>query len=119
MAEDRFPFLRHCFPRSLWPLWDRRTTWAMLALLALIGGLYLWHAGQIAEVVYQIQELEETHERWQRDNAQTWKEITELTSVTVLSDRARALGFSKPQGEMYLRLHDVHVPTPAPEEPND
>lgn len=114
MAENRFPFLRHCFPRSLWPLWDRRTTWAMLALLALIGSLYLWHAGQIAEVVYQIQELEQTHERWQRENAETWKEITELTSVTVLSDRARALGFTEPQGEMFLRLRDAYVLTPAP-----
>ena len=119
MAEDRFPFLRHCFPRSLWPLWDRRTTWAMLALLTLIGALYLWQAGQIAEVVYRIRELEEARERGQRENAEAWKEITELTRVTVLIDRARALGFTKPQGEMYLRLHDVSVLTPTPGVPND
>jgi hypothetical protein len=91
----------------------------MLALLTLIGALYLWQAGQIAEVVYQIRELEEARERGQRENAETWKEITELTRMTVLIDRARALGFTRPQGEMYLRLHDVNVLTPTSGVPND
>ena len=69
MEESRLPFLSHCFRRSLWPPWDRRTTWAMLALLTLIGGLYLWQAGEIAAARYHIRELEEEREYWRRRNA--------------------------------------------------
>lgn len=104
MTGDSLLSLPHCFRRSLWPLWDRRTTWAILALLTLIGGLYLWQASEIAATQRHIRELKEEHERWRRKNAQLWKEVTGLTPVTVLSERAQALGFSMPQGEMYLPL---------------
>ena len=86
----------------------------MLALLTLIGGLYLWQAGQIAEVVYQIQQLEETRERWRRENAEVRKEITELTRITVLIDRAHALGFTEPRQELHLRLQDATTLLPTP-----
>ena len=102
MAERRLSFLSHCVPRSLWPLWDRRTTWAMLGLLTLIGGLYLWQAGEVAAARYRIEELETERVHWQRQNAELWKEITELTSAAALTGRAESLGFTLPQEEMYL-----------------
>jgi hypothetical protein len=52
--RDNVPFLSHCFRGSLWPLWDRRTTWAILALLSLVGGLYLWQAGEVTSAQYAI-----------------------------------------------------------------
>jgi hypothetical protein len=104
MSEERLPFYRYCFPRSLWPLWDRRTIWSMLALLALVGGLYLWQAGEIAVAVHRIQELQADIERWDRKNAETEREITELTRVGELTSRARVLGFTGPSGDMYLSM---------------
>jgi cell division protein FtsL len=84
----------------------------MLALLTLVGGLYLWQAGEIASARHHIQELEEEREHWQRKNTELWKEITELTRVTALTERARALGFSLPQEEMYLKLHEGSISGP-------
>jgi len=119
VREDRLPFLSHCFRGSLWPLWDRRTTWAILALLTLIGGLYLWQAGEIGATRHHIRELEEEHERRRRKNAELWKEITELTPVTALTERAQMLGLTIPQGEIYLQLREGDIPTPARGVPNE
>ena len=104
MSEERLPFFRYCIPRSLWPLWDRRTIWAMMALLGLVGGLYLWQAGEIAVAAHQIQELQTDIERMQRKNAETQKEITELTRVGELTNRARVLGFTGSRSDMYVKL---------------
>ena len=104
MSEDRLPFYRYCFPRPLWPLWDRRTIWAMLSLLALVGGLYLWQAGEIAVAVHQIEELQTEIERWDRKNSETQREITELTRVGELTNRARVLGFTGSSGDMHISI---------------
>ena len=107
MTEDRFLSLSHCFRRSLWPLWDRRTTWAILALLTLVGGLYLWQASEMTAIRHHIRELEEEHERWRRRNVELQKEIAELTPVTVLTERAQALGFAMPQAHLQLPEGDI------------
>ena len=94
--------MSHCFRRSLWPLWDRRAIWAILALLTLIGGLYLWQAGEIAATRYHIRRLEEEHERWRRKTVELEREIAGLTPATRLAERAQALGFTMPQEKIYL-----------------
>jgi hypothetical protein len=76
----------------------------MMALLALVGGLYLWQAGEIAVAAHHIQELQTEVEGWQRKNAESQREITELTRVGALTSRARALGFTGPRGDMYIKL---------------
>jgi len=103
-SRDRAFFLSHCFPRSLWPLWDRRTTWAILALLTLVGGLYLWQASEITSTQHRIRQLEKECEYRRIQNAELQKEITELTRVAVLSERARAQGFVVPQERIFIRL---------------
>lgn len=119
MIEDGFFSLSHCFRHSLWPLWDRRTTWAILALLTLVGGLYLWQAGQITAIRHHIGELEEEHERWQRRNLQLRKEIGQVTPVTVLTERAQALGFAMPQEEAHLQLPEGDIATGSRGRPDD
>jgi len=78
-------------------------------LLTLIGGLYLWQAGEIAATRHRIGKLEEEHERWQRRNAELCKEITELAPVTALTERAQAMGFTLPQEEIYLELREGDI----------
>lgn len=99
--------LSHCFPRSIWPLRDRRTIWAVLALLTLISGLYLWQASEIAAIQNHIQKLEREHEYWQWRNSELREEITRLISVTTLTERAKALGFADPEAQIYIRLEEV------------
>jgi len=86
----------------------------MLVLLTLIGGLYLWQAGEIAASRYRIQQLEEEREHCRRKNAESWREITEITRVSALTERARVLGFVVPQGELYLTLHEASKPALVP-----
>ena len=102
MARQGLPFLRHAFRRSLWPLWDRRTMWAILGLLSLVGGLYLWQAGQIASIQYRIRTLAEERENWRIWNTQLQKRIAEHTRVSTLTERVQELGFIRPQEEVYL-----------------
>jgi len=63
--------------------------------------------------------LREEHERWRRKNAELWKELTELTPVTVLTERAQGLGFTAPQGEIYLQLLTGDTSTAARGMPDD
>ncbi|MEA3346336.1 MAG: septum formation initiator family protein [Chloroflexota bacterium] len=109
--EDKLSF--YCFHRPLWSLWGRRTGWAVLALLALIGGLYLWQASQITATQRHIRQLRRERESWQRKNAQLREEIAELTQVATLTERARALGFAAPEKEVYLPLHEKDLPASA------
>lgn len=119
MIEDRLLSLSHCFRRTLWPLWDRRTTWAILGLLALVGGLYLWQAGEMTAIRHHIRELEEEHERFRRRNVELQKEISQLTPVAVLTERARSLGFVLPQEEMHLQLSEGELLSGARGRPSD
>ena len=64
-------------------------------------------------------ELEEEREQWRRKNAELRKEIGELIRMTTLTERARALGFTLSQKQMYLRLHEGDTSAPPRGVPNE
>jgi hypothetical protein len=109
--QDQAPFLSHAFRGSFWPLWDRRTTWAILGLLSLVGGLYLWQAGEVTSAQHRIRELAIERQHWEVHNVELQKEIASLTRVASLMERAKALGFVAPRERMFIEVDEQGNPT--------
>ena len=85
--------------------------WAILALLSLVGGLYLWQAGQITSAQHRIRALETERQYWEIRNVELQKEIASLTRVAVLMERAKALGFVVPPERMFVQVDEQGNPT--------
>ena len=89
--------LSHCIKRNQRVL-EGRTTAGMLiilAVLSLLGWLYLSQASYVAAASRRVQDLEETEAQLQRENMELVAEIAQLESVGRLAARASELGFVK------------------------
>jgi hypothetical protein len=65
----------------------------ILAVLSLLGWIYLTQASYVATTSRQVQELEAEKARLQQENLELMAKIAEVESVDRLSVRARELGF--------------------------
>lgn len=89
--------ISHCIKRNQ-HLLEGRTTAGMLiilAVLSLLGWLYLTQASYVAAASRRVQDLEETEAQLQRENMELMAEIAQLESVSRLANRAEELGFVK------------------------
>ncbi len=87
---------------------------AILALLTLIGWLYLIQVSQVTAAGYRLQELHEEKERLRRENALLRLQIAEMEKLDNLQARASALGFTTPPRIEYLAV--ANYPPPSPPE---
>lgn len=85
---------------------------AILALLTLIGWLYLIQVSKVTTASYRLQELYAEKERLQRKNTLLRLQIAELERLDNLQARASALGFIAPARIEYLAV--VNYPLPSP-----
>lgn len=90
--------------KDIWWLEPRTTARLLLilALLGLIGWLYVTQASQMATLSHQIGELEEKKAALQRENAQLTLEITRLQDLSRLRARALELGFVPIEQRQYV-----------------
>lgn len=81
----------------------------VLALLSLVGWLYLTQTSRLAVTGYRIMELEQRKALLEEENAQLEAEIAELESAARLMARAQALGFQRPEKVTYVIVPDYPV----------
>jgi hypothetical protein len=88
-------FISHCVKRDPGKLQGQATIGMLiiLAVLSLLGWIYLTQASYVATTSRQIQELESEKARLQQENLELMAEIAGLESVGQLSIRASKLGF--------------------------
>src|SRR4030042_1178384 len=89
--------ISHCIKRNQRVL-EGRTTAGMLiilAVLSLLGWLYLTQASYVATASRRVQDLEQKEAQLQRENMELMAEIAQLDSVSRLAVRAKELGFVK------------------------
>jgi cell division protein FtsL len=89
--------ISHCVKKNQRVLEGRATAGMLiiLAVLSLLGWLYLSQASYVAAASRRVQDLEQTEARLQRENMELMAEIAELESVSRLAVRAKELGFVK------------------------
>ncbi|MBC7249272.1 MAG: cell division protein FtsL [Anaerolineae bacterium] len=81
----------------------------VLALLSLVGWLYLTQTSHLAVTGYRIMELEQRKALLEEENAQLEAEIAELESAARLMARAQALGFQRPEKVTYVIVPNYPV----------
>lgn len=79
----------------------------ILALIALLAGLYLAQASEIATTGRRIQSLRHQRDELQRQNADLLDQIAKEGSISRLQDRAARLGFVPATQVEYLRVTAV------------
>ena len=79
----------------------------ILALIALLAGLYLAQASEIATTGRRIQALREQRDELQRENAELLDQIATEGSISRLQDRAARLRFVPATQVEYLRVTAV------------
>jgi cell division protein FtsB len=89
--------ISHCIKKNQRVLEGRTTAGVLiiLAVLSLLGWLYLSQASYVAAASRRVQDLEETQAQLQRENMELMAEIAQLESVSRLAVRANELGFVK------------------------
>jgi len=85
---------------------------AILALLTLIGWLYLIQVSQVTAASYRLRELHTEKERLRRENAFLRLQIAELEKLDNLQARANALGFITPSRIEYLAVANYQLSSP-------
>jgi len=88
-------FISHCVKRDPGKLQGRATVGILiiLAVLSLLGWIYLTQASYVATTSRQVQELELEKARLQQENLELMAQIADYESVGRLSGRAGELGF--------------------------
>jgi cell division protein FtsB len=88
----------------------------ILALVAVLGAIYLSQASRIAVTGRQVQIMQNELEALKRDNATFEKSIAELQSLDRLQARAREMGFvaAQPENIEYLVIPDYPLATAVP-----
>jgi hypothetical protein len=79
----------------------------ILALIALLAGLYLAQASEIATTGRRVQALREQRDELQRENAELLDQIATEGSISRLQDRAARLRFVPATQVEYLRVTAV------------
>jgi len=85
------------------------TVGLVLAVLSLVGWLYLTQTSHLAVTGYHVQELEQRKARLQEENAQLEAKIAELESAARLMARAKELGFQSPERVTYVVVANYPV----------
>jgi hypothetical protein len=98
MSEQRYVMDQTLLQAYRESPWRTQLKWigaslAVLALIALIAGIYLTVSARATEVGYQITHLEATREAQTLEIASLRAELASLTSASVMAQRARELGF--------------------------
>jgi hypothetical protein len=88
----------------------------ILALVAVLGAIYLSQASRIAVTGRQVQMMQNELETLKRDNAAIEKSIAESQSLDRLQIRAREMGFvsAQPENIEYLVIPDYPSTTAVP-----
>ena len=79
----------------------------VLALIALLAGLYLAQASEIATTGRRIEALRQQRDELQRENADLLDQIAMEGSIARLQDRAARLGFAPAAQVEYLQVTAV------------
>jgi hypothetical protein len=110
-------FISHCVKRDPGKLQGRATFGMLiiLAVLSLLGWIYLTQASYVATTSRQVQELEAEKVRLQQENLELIATIAELESVSRLSARASQLGFVAvaPDDADFVAIADVPAKQPT------
>jgi hypothetical protein len=87
----------------------------LLALLSLVGWLYITQASSVTTTSYRIDELRMELDNIRNQNAAVILEIAELEALSRVEYRALELGFQPAQDVKYISLSDYPVPDEADE----
>jgi len=96
-------------------------TWGViLALAALVGGIYLYQASTIATIGRQVQLHRNELNEMKRENSEFERDIAEAQSLERMQEKALLLGYirAKPENVEYLVIPDypaLNSTTPTPE----
>jgi hypothetical protein len=104
----------HGTKQPTWPVGPLAVRLALyLVLVALVAGLYLWQASEIATTARRIEMLRQQRLELERENAELLDQIAIESSVPRLQERAAKLGFSPTTQVEYLPV-TVVPPDTAP-----
>lgn len=100
-----------------WRVQFQRIGIFLLALVigSLIASVYLYFSAQVADAGVEIWRMEATREAAYYDIESLQTELAEKTSVSIMKERAKELGFSRysPQEVEYMVISGYYGPQPA------
>ncbi len=113
--------IQRSYLTSLWPVGasgvsDRATRtrpqqalWAILLIAGLVSilCLYLYQASRITVTDFDINKLQRTYARLQRENSNMLANYAHAQSIVEMAKRAQAAGFTPPAHVQWLQLGDA------------